>query len=310
MKHQRHRPIIGHRIALAAAIALCGCASPLQEPPRSMRIEPVLRVSDGALGITAESYLALARQYAGEARWPQAATAYRRAVQLDERNADLLNALGHAEAMQGHYEDAVAAFERAVALAPGRADLLNNLGYALLLAGRPTLAAAMLTIALQHAPEHAGARINLQVAEERLAVLRPAPTASVQPSVPAIEPISALDEDPKARITESAALAAPAPVSTPTAATRIVVINGNGEPGAAARVGGWLGRMGMHRTRLANLPPYDTAVTTVRYQQGFQQQALEIARLVQAPGDPQAGPADWRGNVQVLLGRDARFRPG
>lgn len=275
-----------------------------------MRIEPVLRVSDGALGITAESYLALARQYAGEARWPQAAAAYRRAVQLDERDADLLNALGHAEAMQGRYEDAVAAFERAVALAPGRADLLNNLGYALLLAGRPTLAAAVLTSALRHAPEHAGARVNLQLAEERLAILRPAPTASVPPRPSTSEPVSALDEDPRARVTEMSKPAAPAPASTPTAATRIVVINGNGEPGAAARLGSWLGRMGMHRTRLANLPPYDTEVTKIRYQEGYHQQALEIARLIQAPGDPQAGPTDWRGNVQVLLGRDARFKPG
>jgi Flp pilus assembly protein TadD len=186
---------------LAVAAALAGCAVPTGDAPSPLRVEPVLRVS-GEVAATAAGYRALGRQYAGEARWTQAADAYRQAAALEPANTETFNGLGHAEAMLLRYANAVAAFERAVELAPARADLLNNLGYALILDGRPAQAGSVLERALLREPDYAAARANLNLAQQHVATAQ-APYAAAAATATTASP-------PQQTV---AALALPAPAS-------------------------------------------------------------------------------------------------
>lgn len=168
--------------AAAVAVLLTGCAAP---ESMTWRLAPNYRVSS-TVASAAQGYMALARQYEGELRWPEARDAWRKAAQAAPQDASILNELGMAEARQGQYGNAVAALRRAVALEPERAQLLNNLGYALLRDGRHEDAKAALQQALVRNPEHRQARANLlkiEPASELLAV-RPPVTASANPAVP------------------------------------------------------------------------------------------------------------------------------
>ncbi len=96
----------------------------------------------------------------------------------------------------------------------------------------------------------------------------------------------------------------PMTASARTAETRIVVVNGNGVTGLARRLGRLMATLGLAHTRLANLPPYDTALTTVQYRAGFEQQAREIARLLPMAAALSVAPAGSNGDVRVVVGHD------
>lgn len=144
---------------VAAAVLLAGCAA-LAPEPKTWRVAANYRI-DNAGTSTELGYQALARQFEGERRWREARDAWRKAALAAPEDADILNALGLAEASQGQYGKAVAALRRAVAVAPQRAQLLNNLGYALLLDGQSVEAKSVLQEALTRSPDHRLARANL-----------------------------------------------------------------------------------------------------------------------------------------------------
>lgn len=340
-----HRAGPGRWTALALAAVLAGCAGLADEAGPALRIEPVLRIGGGTSHSAAAGHVALARQYAGEGRWALAAEQYRRAAAIDPSNADHLNGLGRAEAMQEHHAAAVASFGRAVALAPDRIDLLNNLGYALLLQGQPAQAARIFGEALGREPTYVQARFNLRLAELQVAELRrqerqavapestvadaiapssavaaaPVMTVITAPTVPALQvavprtdgsvglQASPLPAPEVALRPADAARVTPAQEAAPTAwpaGARLQVANGNGVPGAAARLGQWLGQRGLGKPSLANLPPYTTAVTTVQYRAGFEPQARAIAHALPMSSMLDGSARGLRTDVRIVVGHD------
>lgn len=320
------RPGVLRQALLAVpALLAAGCAGPGGPVGSALRVEPLWQVR-GALGIDqreaqVRGYLALARQYAGQLRWPLAADACRQALLLDPGNIEALNLLGQAEALQQRTAPAVEALEQAVAQAPERVDLLNNLGYALLLDGQRERSAAAFEQALSMSPDYAAARANLQALAAPPDAAEPAPPVPLQlvtePSVPPLAVAPVADPVPAPLPTAAVAdvvaaepPAPPPPVALGAAALRprIVVVNGNGVPGAARRWSLRLGSVAHGSLRLANLRPYATTVTEVRYRAGFEQQAREVARLMKLPCTVSEA-VDATADVRVTLGRDSGAGP-
>ncbi len=83
---------------------------------------------------TAEAYEQLGLSKIDSAAWLDAATVYRRALELEPRSATAWNNLGWARLKLGLYESAAACFERAFELDPTMEVAANNLRWALQLA--------------------------------------------------------------------------------------------------------------------------------------------------------------------------------
>ena len=326
-------------IAVGLAIAVAGCALPAPVASgKNWQIAPSYRVIHTGPGAD-QGYRALARRYEGEWRWREARDAWRKAAAEAPNDADILNALGMAEAGQGLYADSIAALRRAVAAAPERVALRNNLGYALLLAGHDDEARTVLRDALERDPEHQQARANLdridQVAvavastADRTAGNTAVAAAGIGPSqapaagsvqtaanlaplqvrqtgsaVATVVSVIATVVPVVATVVETAASAdLRAPVATKP---RIEIANGNGNVGMAGRLRDRLNTHGVTgQVVLTNALPYNTATSVVRYRAGFVATAQDVAngmsqRVVIAPTLGGALNAD----VRVLLGRD------
>ena len=329
-------------IAVGLAIAVAGCALPAPVASgKNWKIAPSYRVIHTGPGAD-QGYRALARRYEGEWRWREARDAWRKAAAEAPNDADILNALGMAEAGQGLYADSIAALRRAMAAAPERVALRNNLGYALLLAGRDDEARTVLRDALERDPEHQQARANLdridQVAvavastADRTAGNTAVAAAGIGPSqapaagslqtianlaplqvrqmgsavatgVPVV-PVVATGVPVVATVVEAAALAdLRAPVATKP---RIEIANGNGNVGMAGRLRDRLSTRGVTgQVVLTNALPYNTATSVVRYRAGFVATAQEVANGMsqRVVIAPTLGGA-LNADVRVLLGRD------
>ncbi|WP_041790137.1 LytR C-terminal domain-containing protein [Rhodoferax ferrireducens] len=325
---------------MAIALVLTGCAAPV---PTVWRVAPNYRISNSGPDRVADNgYMALARQYEGEHRWRDARDAWRKAALEAPQDADVMNALGMAEAGQGLYGNAVAALRRAVALAPQRAPLLNNLGYALLLDGRTDEAKDVLREALVLNPEHRLARSNLNRVDQVALNASPPATppkdtsatsdlaASTQApqlqSVPNLEPmpqrqaglsvVAAVAIPPVASpavpVAEAPPTVAPTPPVTGRAREvlqpRVEIANGNGVVGMAAWLGGWMRARGLvQRTALTNARPFNTATTVVQYRVGYFSAAQAFAERMPYPVKLASEPGGALGaDVRVVLGRDYR----
>jgi hypothetical protein len=121
-------------IALAvAAILGPGCATH-EKPRAALDVEPVLSVRHGVP--EAQAQYQLGRYYQGQYRYEQAELAYMRALALDSRHVEAMNALATLYAAQGNLQGSAQMLERVVAMAPDAAHLYNNLGFAYFLQGR------------------------------------------------------------------------------------------------------------------------------------------------------------------------------
>lgn len=89
-------------------------------------------------------------------RFADAAAAFRAALELRPRDAQLWNRLGASLANDGRAQEAVDAYRRALALRPGYVRAHSNMGIALLADGRPAEGARcfLRALALQPAAEH------------------------------------------------------------------------------------------------------------------------------------------------------------
>lgn len=317
--------------AAAVAVLLTGCAAP---ESMTWRLAPNYRVSS-TVASAAQGYMALARQYEGELRWPEARDAWRKAAQAAPQDASILNELGMAEARQGQYGNAVAALRRAVALEPERAQLLNNLGYALLRDGRHEDAKAALQQALVRNPEHRQAHANLLKIEpaSELLVVRPPVTASANPAVPPppVAPFCCL-APPLLPVFETlhvqtlpnlaplqlrtvysplpalAISAAPTEPVGQAAKPRVDIANGNGITGMAAQLRNWISAQGIaQRPRLSNARPFNTAVTVVHYRVGYGAAAKALAERMPQPVVLASAPGETlNADIRVVLGHDLR----
>jgi ATP-binding cassette, subfamily B, bacterial len=97
----------------------------------------------------------------------------------------------------------------------------------------------------------------------------------------------------------------PAPLA-PRARTRVLVLNGNGIAGAAARSAALLHARGYRVTPPANAPSHADAASVVMYEPGFRREAARLARDLHVtalqPLDPAVVPAGTAADLVLLLG--------
>ena len=329
-----HSPVVV-LTTIAAAAVLVGCSS---VELTSWKVAPNYRISNSGASAAA-GYTTLARQYEGERRWAEAANAWRKAAAAAPQDAEILNSLGLAEARQGRFANAIATLRRALALAPQRVQILNNLGYALLLDGRSVEAKEILSQALVLKPDYPLARINLSRAEKAIGITQTVVTASkkpdsildppaatetakirgltagatvlqTEPNVGALEiRLEGLAKVVVTKVTPSVPPTVPVKSeSTTHDHATIEIANGNGVPGMAVWLNGWMQSHGLRRASfLRNELPFTTASTVVLYRPGFLKNAQELAKRmpqhIKVAPEP-GGPVD--ADLRVVLGHDFR----
>jgi len=305
--HPAHRRPTGGAVAvLLACAAMAGCAH--RQPP-AWKVEPVLSVKHSAEA--SEAYYALGRYHDGSRAYDKAVDAYRKALAANPRNAEAFNALGVALAHLHRHAEAEVALRKAIAIAPGSAHIRSNLGHLLMLTGQPRKAIDELTAALNLDPANQVAQANLQDALGASKRSQSGVVAATAATSAAKEAAAAPAED--AADIQAAAQVAPAPVpaatasDTPTSlqAVRLELSNGNGIPGAAARLKRWLIHEGLAVQRLSNRQPYVQQQTVIQYRTGQQATAQRVAEALRMTAQLDAMPsAGLQPDVRVVLGHD------
>jgi tetratricopeptide (TPR) repeat protein len=262
--------------------------------------------------------VAIGRYFHGQRRYEEALAAYREALAQDASLADAHNGMGVIHAAQGRFDDAIAEFRAAIALAPLAAHLRNNLGYALLLKS-DAAAVAALEEALRLDPGNERAQHNLRLAKpsntapeaerasEPAAPAQPAPPLAIVTSNATLAAVA-----PGVYELRSAAPPASEPATGPRAAPErrpynLEVSNGNGAPGMARRVAGFLSRHDFAARRLTNAASFRAPATVVEYRTGYRAEAMAMAAVLPtavALVESQALRSDV--DVRLVLGRDVR----
>jgi tetratricopeptide (TPR) repeat protein len=157
-----------HQLKAADGSAITG-------PSRQQLIELTALYKEGRLQEALAQGEALAKQFPNEAiianllgaiygglgRPEQAASSYKRALQIKPDFAEAHNNLGDALRILGNSEEAVASYKTALQINPGFVIAHNNLGEALVDLGKPEEAIPRFELALQLQPDFAEAHINL-----------------------------------------------------------------------------------------------------------------------------------------------------
>lgn len=285
-------------------ILATGCA--VHPPQRSAwEIQPLVSVRHS--GQNAQAYYDLGRYHHHQRRREQAESAYLRAVALDDKHADALNALGVLYAERGEPERSVHMFKAAAAKKPEAAYLHNNLGFSLSLQGRHQEAYAAIHQALILDPGLERAWANLAgiaaaCSDEALAELARSRRLAGMPSAIASPSLQ-----------ESAAVPAAPPTSRtppedPAKATlfRLELSNGNGIARFAARFREQLQADGIPVQRLSSRKPYGVAITVVEYQPGYEETAKALMARTGIQGQLKPAKAPRTGiDIRFVLGRDA-----
>lgn len=311
-------------LAAVTLVALTACAT--QDAAKPWRIEPLLRVQHSADASAA--FYRTGRYYDGMRRWALAADEYRKATIADPRNADAFNALGVALARLGDHTGAENRLRQALALQPDRADIRANLGLLLAQAGRPTEAESEVRMAaaldgdidvthehLRRAQAHGAAAYGpaLQAAPTRAEVRQDPPATGVAephgepglasaPAVVAMTASAAIQVFDQPSVTWRDAFATPVP-DDPHKPVRLEITNGNGTPGAAARLRQWLAGHGQATQRLSNRKPYAQPATVIEYRDGHEAQARQLAGMLPMQVLIRPG-ASLRTDLRVVLGHD------
>lgn len=306
-------------LAAVTLAALTACAT--QDAAKPWRIEPLLRVQHSADASAA--FYRTGRYYDGMRRWALAADEYRKATIADPRNADAFNALGVALARMGDHTGAENRLRQSLALQPDRADIRANLDLLLAQAGRPTQAESEVRMAaapdrdidvthehLRHAQARGatayGPALQAALPQDRQAtgVAEPdgRPGLASAPAVVAMTASAAIQVFDQPSVTWRDAFAAPVPDDPPKPA-RLEITNGNGTPGAAARLRQWLAGHGQATQRLSNRKPYAQPATVIEYRDGHEAQARQLAGMLPMQVLIRPG-ASLRTDLRVVLGHD------
>jgi len=106
-------------------------------------------------------------------------------------------------------------------------------------------------------------------------------------------------------ITESAAPAPVEPSGSIVPVVQLELSNGNGIPGAAARLKRWLAHEGMAVERLTNRRPFVQQQTTIQYRVGQRDAAQRVAEALRMTAHLDDAPvAGLQPQVRVVLGHD------
>jgi hypothetical protein len=157
------------------------------------------------------------------------------------------------------------------------------------------------TVASLQAPRAQAASVETKVQQ---VVVAPSPATAV----PAVTRVSGLQTREPAPIPVAVRATLPGPrvsaASVPLTA-RLEVSNGNGVPGIASRLRGWLGNQGVATTRLTNAPTFTQRETVVHFRRGHEDSARRVAETLPAPVTTlERDNLNLRVDVRVVLGRD------
>ncbi len=263
----------------------------------------------------AEAHNALGVLLARSQRLAEAEASLRRAIALAPDSAHIHNNLGHLLMLGGRLQQAVGELTAAVKLDPQNLVAQANLREATSRSERLQVgsteaappAAATAAVAAE-APASATAAIAAQTpaaAAEAPAAMAETPAAAAEaPAAPAVAtPATVAPEGPS--ITESAGPAPVEPFGSIVPVVQLELSNGNGIPGAAARLKRWLAHEGMAVERLTNRRPFVQQQTTIQYRVGQRDAAQRVAEALRMTAHLDDAPlAGLQPQVRVVLGHD------
>lgn len=142
-------------------LALAGCVTS-PESKKSWEVKPALDVRHGMSNGAA--YYQMGRYHQEQGDNAAAESAFNKAIAVDPKNIDALNALGAIYGERGELERAAAMYWQVAEQAPRRAYLFNNIGYALYLQKRLAEALDAFKKAVSLDPGYERAWVNLQKA--------------------------------------------------------------------------------------------------------------------------------------------------
>lgn len=119
-------------LLMLVATGLAACSGNARRDALA-KVEPVFSVRHSFAD--AQANYQLGRYYLGQKRFELAEKSFQKAISIDPKHIDALNALGTLYAERGELPRALEMFEKVTAMAPEAAYLFNNLGLAYYLAG-------------------------------------------------------------------------------------------------------------------------------------------------------------------------------
>lgn len=292
-----------------------------QEQNRLEQAADTYRKAIGADGAHVEARNALATVYAAQGKTNEAIAEFMAILKAAPRLAHVRNNLGYAYYLQGKYAEAADALEKAAALEPGNPRTFTNLGLSYQQMGEQEKSRA----AFAHA-EKLGAPAPVPAAAASSngpgAVAEPVRIASAAPVIPldpisqplAMQPPAAAALPPSSSLPPSlpstAASGAASPVRAAATANdtgyRLVIADGSGVDGFAARIAGALALDGIPAPQVNRLKPGTQQRVVILYRDGFADQARRLAKMfARPPALVKNGDAADEADVRLVLGMRA-----
>jgi Flp pilus assembly protein TadD len=177
-----------HRMYLPLAVVIVAAALALHAATGRRSLAALLALAVGLGGLTARRNQDYRSEFAiwndTAAKWPdnarvqlrlgillfkagrveEAIARYRRALQAEPHNPDVLNSLGHALLQTGRVPEAIDCYDQVLRFRPDSAEVHNNLGNALARTGRLAEAAAHYAEAIRLKPDYDMPHNNLGIA--------------------------------------------------------------------------------------------------------------------------------------------------
>ncbi|MDH4318173.1 MAG: tetratricopeptide repeat protein [Desulfobulbaceae bacterium] len=248
----------------------------------------------------AQSHYRLGIFYLRRGQYPDAASAFSKAIETDINNIKAYNGLAVAYDGMGMYKAAQRVYGAAIARQPHKAYLHNNLGCSLLLQDDPAQALASFTRARQLDRENSRIRNNRALVLARSKAV-PEPIFSDSPgeegagkSKTGEMVVKTDDSDKGISCLEEKKF------------FRVEIANGNGVRGIAGRSASYFRKKGIVVKHISNANHFNFSNSVVWYKEGFLREAYLIAAMI--PGSQEMkkidGDSDLRVDVKVILGHD------
>lgn len=285
-----------HLLLSLNAALLAGCAA--TPANQTVRIEPVLQVNGESISTARDHY------QSGRGAWQRgdlrlARTRFAAALRLDPNQVDAINGMAAVLSAKGMHEDALQLLHRAVRLAPDEPVYRRNLQRLQSYLAAVPEAARALSPRAESAPRTSRGAGRVVAEPGRAAVVLIAPSvyelqtpgfdASARGLATGPEQIASADRASAAA--RSAIVAQPAAAasqaadrvvsSAKPAPVRVMISNGIGHPGAAARSARALlqhGGAAVSVVRINNFDDFTQRRTRLLYAPGFRAQAAQLLR--------------------------------
>lgn len=304
-RHALSRPLVGVLLGVCLLVGACTPSPPFDVRPTSQGLDAVAGVANPYVD---------GKQLLAADRPGLAIERFRQALARDKSSLEALNGLAVAYARLGRTGPAETYLLRALDIRHDDPATLNNYGRLLLDQGRTREAEPFLDLALQHSegPEATVVRMNLaRLGVYPTLITKRWPQQASGPRLVRTDTAAyrlevAPAETPQAPLAPPAAKPEPAaaPAETIWLDPRVVLANGAGQSGLAAR---WRERFeaeGVPVLDVGDARPFGRRTTEIRHHPYFAPEARHIAGLFPEPVRLVAD-ANATGDVYVVLGRDS-----